>query len=252
MELRFPHFLHGADYNPDQWLDRPDILAKDIELMKEAKVNCVSLGIFSWGRLEPQEGVYELDWLAELVERLYQNGVYTVLATPSGARPLWMAQKYPEVLRVNRGLARNRPGSRHNHCYTSPIYRKKVRQIDTLLAKRLGGHPGVLLWHLSNELGGQCFCPLCQESFRSWLKEKYQTLDALNAAWWTDFWSHQYRSWDEIEAPVPSGEADVHGLKPGLEAFCDPSDGGFCPLGEGHSEGSQPQPPCDHQSWGKL
>lgn len=153
MKLHFPHFLHGGDYNPDQWLDRPDILERDIELMKEAKVNCVSLGIFSWARLEPSEGVYELDWLEELMDRLYHNGIFTVLATPSGARPLWMAQKYPEVLRVNRNLTRNRPGARHNHCYTSPLYREKVRQIDTLLAQRLGHHPGVLLWHLSNELG---------------------------------------------------------------------------------------------------
>ena len=22
---KFPHMLHGGDYNPDQWLDRPDI-----------------------------------------------------------------------------------------------------------------------------------------------------------------------------------------------------------------------------------
>ena len=203
MQPIFPHFLHGGDYNPDQWLDRPDILERDIQLMKEARINCVSVGIFSWARLEPEEGVYELDWLEAIIDNLYKNGIYTVLATPSGARPLWMAHKYPEVLRVNRTLTRNRPGRRHNHCYTSPIYREKVRQMDLKLAERFGHHPGVILWHLSNELGGQCFCPLCQEAFRNWLKEKYKTLDALNAAWWTDFWSHRYTDWSQIEAPSP-------------------------------------------------
>ncbi|MDD6033264.1 MAG: beta-galactosidase [Oscillospiraceae bacterium] len=212
MVLKFPHFIHGGDYNPEQWLDRPDILARDIELMKEAHVNSVSVGIFAWSHLEPEEGVFQLDWLEEIIDRLYANGIYTVLATPSGARPLWMAHRYPEVLRMSRNLTRNRPGVRHNHCYTSPLYREKVRLIDTALAERFGHHPGVLVWHLSNELGGQCFCPLCQEAFRGWLKDRYGSLDALNKAWWTDFWSHRYSDWSEIEAPVPSGETSCHGL----------------------------------------
>ena len=87
--------LHGGDYNPEQWLDRPDILAQDIELMKKAHVNTVTLGVFSWSTLEPQEGVFELDWLADIVHNLYANGIYTILATPSAARPAWMAHKYP-------------------------------------------------------------------------------------------------------------------------------------------------------------
>ena len=83
----FEHFLHGGDYNPEQWLDRPDILEKDAALMKEAHVNCVSVGIFAWSHLEPEEGVYDFDWLSNIIDRLYQNGIYTVLATPSGASP---------------------------------------------------------------------------------------------------------------------------------------------------------------------
>ena len=83
----FPAFLHGGDYNPDQWLDRPDILAKDIELMKEAHVNTVSLGIFAWAHLEPEEGVYDFDWMEKIMDNLYANGIYTALAPPSGAKP---------------------------------------------------------------------------------------------------------------------------------------------------------------------
>ena len=98
---RFPHFLHGGDYNPDQWLDRPDILERDVQLMQEAHVNAVSVGIFSWTLMEPEEGRYEFDWLDEIIDRLWRGGIHVVLATPSGARPVWMAKKYPEVLRVN-------------------------------------------------------------------------------------------------------------------------------------------------------
>lgn len=204
--------LHGGDYNPDQWLSSPDILARDIELMKQAHVNCVSLAIFAWSALEPEEGVYTFDWLQNVIDRLYENGIYTVLATPSGARPAWMAQKYPEVLRVDETLHRNHYGDRHNHCYTSPIYREKVWEMDSRLSKAFGNHPGVILWHISNEYSGACYCPLCQEEFRRFLKKKYKTLDALNAAYWTGFWSHTYTDWSQIEAPVPRGEMLLHGL----------------------------------------
>ena len=210
--IKIKQLLHGADYNPEQWISYPGILEKDIELMKKANMNCVSVGIFSWAKLEPSEGVYELDWLGEIIDKLYENGIYTILATPSGARPLWMSEKYEETRRVNRNMTREFSGGRHNHCYTSPIYREKVKTMDSMLAKRFAKHEGVILWHLSNEYGGTCYCPKCQAAFREWLKEKYKTLDALNHAWWTTFWSHTYTDWEQIHAPVPYGEMSTHGL----------------------------------------
>lgn len=209
---KFPHLLHGGDYNPDQWLDRPDILEEDIRLMKEARINCVSVGIFAWAQLEPEEGVYHFDWLEQIVDRLYHQGIYTILATPSGAKPVWMSEKYPEIRRVRPDLRREETGGRHNHCYTSPLYREKVRAMDSALAQRLGNHPGVILWHLSNEYGGECYCPQCQAAFREWLKRKYGTLENLNHQWWTAFWSHTITDWEQIHAPGPLGEESIHGL----------------------------------------
>ena len=205
--------LHGGDYNPGQWLESPEILREDVSLMKQAGCNAFSVGIFDWERLEPEEGRYELDWLAEIIDRLYENGIYTILATPSGARPGWMAEKYPEVMRVNEYGQRDRFSGRHNHCYTSPVYREKVRLMNRALSERFGRHPGVLLWHISNEYGGECHCELCQAAFREWLRARYGTLENLNRAYWSSFWSHSYASWDQITSPLARvGETAHHTL----------------------------------------
>ena len=205
--------LHGGDYNPDQWLDRPDILADDIELMKLSHTNTFSVGIFAWSALEPEEGVYNFEWLDQIFENIHGIGGRVILATPSGARPAWMSQKYPEVLRVNGSRVKQLHGGRHNHCFTSEVYREKTGQMNRQLAERYGNHPGLLMWHISNEYGGECHCHKCQRAFRHWLKEKYNNdLKALNDAWWGPFWSHTYSDWSQIESPSPIGESAVHGL----------------------------------------
>lgn len=210
--VKFDHLLYGGDYNPDQWLDHPEILEDDIRMMKKAHINTVSLGIFAWSRLEPQEGVYDFDWMEEIINRLYENGISVDLATPSGARPHWLADHYPEVLRVNADGSRNMFGVRHNHCYTSPAYRRKVRAINQALAARFDSHPGVIMWHISNEYGGDCYCPQCQEAFRGWMRKRYSSIEEVNRKWCTAFWSHTYDSFDQIEPPMVHGENSIHGL----------------------------------------
>ena len=212
MNFKTDKLLHGGDYNPEQWLKRPDILEQDIHMLEESGCNVVTLGVFSWSTLEPEEGNFQFGWLEEIIENLYRKGISTILATPSGARPKWMADKYPEVLRVDDTRRRMLFGERHNHCYTSPVYREKTAIVNRKLAERLGSHPGVILWHISNEYGGECHCPLCQSAFRKWLKERYGTIENLNDQWCTTFWSHTYQNFEQIESPSSIGERNLHAL----------------------------------------
>ena len=208
-----PHLLHGGDYNPDQWLDQPQILKDDMRLMNLANCNAMSIGIFAWTALEPAEGQFVFSWLDKVMDDLAANGAYAVLATPSGAKPAWLSQKYPEVLRVEHYGIRNRHGGRHNHCFTSPVYREKVRIINTKLAERYKDHPALIVWHVSNEYGGECHCDLCRKAFHAWLKHKYRDdLETLNKAWYAAFWSHKFTDWQQIDTPSQHGENMIHGM----------------------------------------
>lgn len=215
-QILFPQIegiMHGGDYNPDQWLDHPEILQQDIQLMKEAGMTSATVGIFSWSAYEPREGEFHFEWLKDIMDNLYKNGIYTILATPSGARPAWLDEKYPEAMRVDNYGVRYHHGVRHNHCMSAPIYREKVSIIINKLIDAVGDHPGLVMWHISNELGGECFCPHCVKRFQNYLAEKFDhDIDKLNHAWWNAFWSHNYQDFSQIEPPYSNGEYSNMGL----------------------------------------
>jgi beta-galactosidase len=202
----FPQFLHGGDYNPEQWLDRPDVLEQDRQLMPLAGCNAFSINIFGWSTVEPREGEYHFDHLDATFDRIASFGGKVFLATPSGARPPWMHARYPTTARVNKEGRRSAYYGRHNHCWSSPDFRRLVEAMNTRLAERYKSHAALALWHISNEFSGECFCDLCRARFTRWLEEKYTTVDALNRAWWTSFWSHRYNRFDEIEPTDPCVE----------------------------------------------
>ena len=215
-KILFPQIggiMHGGDYNPEQWLDRPDILEEDIRMMKKAGMNCATLGVFSWSTYEPREGEFHFAWLHDIMDKLYANGIYTILATPSGARPAWLDETYPECRRVDSYGVREHHGVRHNHCMSAPVYRKKVSVIVNKLVDEFGNHPGLLMWHISNEFGGECYCPHCVKRFQDYLAEKFDhDIEKLNKAWWTTFWSHNYNDFSQIEPPYRNGEFSIMGL----------------------------------------
>jgi beta-galactosidase len=195
----FRRILHGGGYNPEQWRAEPQVLEDDYRLMRLAGCNTFTLGIFAWSSYEPEEGAFQFDWLDRSLERLAREGHKVILATPSSAKPPWLAHRYPETRRVDRTGAREPDGGRHHHCWSSPVYREKLRLVTTQLAERYRGHPALGLWHVSNEYSGECFCELCNAAFRRWLEARYGTLAALNQAWWGSFRSHNYAAWEEVE-----------------------------------------------------
>ncbi len=200
-----PRILHGGDWNPDQWLHVPGTLEEDFALMEKAGCNTFSVGIFAWATLEPEEGRFEMGWLDAVMDGLAKRGFHAFLATPSGAKPRWMSEKYEEVRRIDAQGRRELHGSRHNHCFTSPVYREKVRIVNAKLAERYAGHPALAGWHISNEYSGACYCGLCLAAFRAWLKTRHASLEEMNRAYWAAFWAQKFQSWEQVdprETPV--------------------------------------------------
>lgn len=198
----YPCLLHGGDYNPDQWLDRPDIIDQDFVLMDEAGCNTFSVAIFSWGQLEIGENVFDFGWLDDIFERAERGGKKLFLATPSGARPGWMGEHYPEtnVVEANDPSQSRRPWSgRQTHCLSSEYFRGKVCNINRKLAERYGKHPALAGWHVSNEYSTECYCPRCLGRYHQFLKDRYHTLDNLNHHYWSSFWGHRLTSWSQID-----------------------------------------------------
>ncbi|WP_328841416.1 beta-galactosidase [Streptomyces europaeiscabiei] len=189
----------GGDYNPEQW-DEP-VWKEDDELMRRARVNLATLGVFSWALLEPEEGRYDFAWLDAHLERLHANGVAVDLATPTASPPPWFTLAHPDALMVLPDGTRLVHGSRDTYCLTAPAYRDSARRIAAALAERYGDHPALALWHVHNEYATLCYCDHTAASFRVWLRARHGSLDVLNEAWGTAFWSQRYTSWEQVLPP---------------------------------------------------
>lgn len=194
--------LYGGDYNPEQWPE--EVWLEDARLMQEAGVNFVSLAIFSWAKLEPRPGVFEFGWLDRVIDLLWKHGVSVNLATATASPPPWLSRAHPDSLPVDENGVRLSPGARQHYCLNSKAYRERSAELCRQLGRRYAQHPAVALWHINNEIGCHthaCYCDVCATEFRVWLKSRYTTLDALNEAWNTAFWSQIYGDWEEILPP---------------------------------------------------
>ena len=198
-----PSLLLGAAWYPEQWPESR--WEADLKLMEEAHLHVVRVGEFAWSTLEPSEGHYNLDWLARAIRLAEKHHIAVVIGTPTDAPPAWLTSAHPDTLRVDAEGRRAEHGGRRQFNYASPEYRVFCAAIASQLAQRFGHDSDVIGWQIGNEYTDESFDPATRRQFDNWLKQKYKTLDALNAAWATAYWSETYDRWDEIPLPAAGG-----------------------------------------------
>jgi beta-galactosidase len=202
MITRVEGLVYGADYNPEQWPE--SVWEQDADLMRDAGVNMMTLGVFSWARLQPSEDEWDFGWLDRLMDLLHAHGISVDLATASASPPAWFVRQYPETLPVTADGVRLEFGSRQHYCPSSGVYREAATRLARTIAERYKDHPALALWHIHNEYGDhvtECFCEVSAEDFRRWLRERYGDITQLNFAWGTEFWAQRYSDFGQIEPP---------------------------------------------------
>ena len=172
-----------------------------MRLMAQAHIHIVTLNVFSWAALQPDEDTYDFTKLDAVMELVRANGLKVCLATSTGAHPAWMARKHPDILRTEKNGRKRKFGGRHNSCPNSPAYRTYAPRLAAKLAERYQKFDNLAAWHISNEYGGECYCENCEKAFREWLKKKYGTLEEVNRSFYTAFWGHTFYDWDDIVLP---------------------------------------------------
>ncbi|MFO7661395.1 MAG: beta-galactosidase [Chloroflexota bacterium] len=209
----------GACYYPEQWPEKR--WPVDARLMVEAGLELVRIAEFAWAKMEPSPGTYDWDWLDRAIDILARAGLQVILGTPTATPPAWLTQAYPDSLRVDSNGRRRKHGSRRHACVNHGGYRDHSRRIVRAMAERYGRDPRIIGWQIDNEFGGgktaRCYCKACAARFRRWLRDRYQTLDALNEAWGAVFWSQTYSDWEQVQLPDetidkanPSQELDYY------------------------------------------
>ncbi|WP_195552690.1 beta-galactosidase [Bifidobacterium pseudocatenulatum] len=214
---------YGGDYNPDQWPE--EVWDDDVRLMKKAGVNLVSVGIFSWAKIETSEGVYDFDWLDRIISKLGEAGIAVDLASATASPPMWLTQAHPEVLWKDYRGDVCQPGARQHWRPTSPVFREYALKLCRAMAEHYKGNPYVVAWHVSNEYGCHNrfdYSEDAERAFRKWCEERYGTIDAVNDAWGTAFWAQRMNDFTEIVPPRFIGDGNF--MNPGklldFKRFC--------------------------------
>ena len=193
-----PFILYGGDYNPDQWPEET--------LIEETNINVVTLPVFSWALLQPNEDTYNFEWLDRILKLMKDNDIYVCMATSTAVQPTWMSKKYPEILPTDIEGRKRKFGGRVKFCPNSEKYREFSTKLARKLAEKYKDYSNIIAWHIGNEYDNYCYCEKCEKKFQEWCKNKYKTIENVNKAWNMNFWGHTLYSFDEIVAPSALSE----------------------------------------------
>lgn len=214
------HF--GVDYYPEHW--PRERWETDAQLMEEMGVQVVRMAEFSWFKMEPREGEFHFEWLEEAIALLDKHGIKTVLGTPTAAPPAWIIEKNPEILPIDTQGRIRHFGGRHHDCQSNPVYREHIRRFVTRMSQNFADNPGVIGWQIDNELGNShgdlCMCDSCKARFQQWLEKKYTTIETLNEAWGTAFWSQGYNAFSQISTPLITAVGENPSAMLDWKCFC--------------------------------
>lgn len=201
--MSIPPYL-GAAYYPEAWpLEQID---NDIALMQQAGINLVRVAEFAWARIEPKAGVYDFDWLRQVVDKLGAAEIGVILGTPTCTPPAWLSKAHPEILFVREDGTTMGHGARAHTCPNNPTYREYSARIVTKMAEVFGQDDRVVGWQIDNEVSSpwqfrSCCCPVCQDTFQATMRQRFGTIEALNDAWGLVLWSQQYQDFHELPLP---------------------------------------------------
>ena len=214
LEGRKARIWYGGDYNPDQWPE--EVWDEDMRLMVKAGVNLVSVGIFSWARIEPRDGVYDFGWLDRVIDKLGRAGIAVDLASATASPPMWLTQAHPEVLWKDYRGDVCQPGARQHWRPTSPVFRGYALRLCRAMAVHYKDNPYVVAWHVGNEYGCHNrfdYSEDAERAFREWCEARYGTIGKVNDAWGTAFWSQRMNDFSEIVPPRFIGDGNF--MNPG-------------------------------------
>ncbi|MFP4434501.1 MAG: beta-galactosidase [Phycisphaerae bacterium] len=198
-------FLFGVPYYPEHWSDADR--RQDAQRMADADVNVVRMAEFAWDRIEPARGKFDFSLFDETIAALGEKGIETILCTPTATPPRWLTMDHPEWMRVDADGRPMEHGQRQHCCTTNEAFRAESVRITRAMAEHYADNPHVIGWQTDNELYchfSECFCPACRAAFPVFLRERYGSIDALNAAWGTAFWAQTYDSFEQVPLAYPS------------------------------------------------
>jgi beta-galactosidase len=183
-----------------------EVWRRDLKQIKALGFNSIRCWV-DWASGEPVPGEYRLDTLDVLLSLAEEEGLQVVVQVYMDSAPEWVGRQHPDSLFVSSNGQAIRPESSPGYCMDHAGVRKADLAFYEAVARRAGASPAFLgfdLWsepHVINWANPTyipnpefCFCRNTVARFREWLKKKYGTLEALNAAWY-----RRHASWDEVE-----------------------------------------------------